>query len=82
MVTVKLYASLRPTPEEKEFTSAASTVEEALEEAVRRFGPAFRERLTHAIVLVNGRHTAHLNRKKIRLKPGDTVSLFPPLAGG
>ncbi len=82
MITVKLYASLRPNPEEKEFTSAAATVEEALEEAVQRYGPAFGERLKHATVLVNGRHIAHLNRKKIRLQPGDTISLFPPLAGG
>ena len=37
----------------------------------------------HVSVLVNGRHYNHLpNKLDTRLKDGDEISIFPPLAGG
>lgn len=34
------------------------------------------------IILVNGRHVAHLGGIHAQLKPTDTVSIFPVVAGG
>lgn len=82
MITVKMFASLRPASGEREYLTTAATLEEALAETALRYGPEFKEQLRCCTVLVNSKHTAHLNRKKIRLKSGDTVFLFPPLAGG
>jgi len=35
-----------------------------------------------AIILVNGKNILHLNNLKTELKDGDTITLFPPSAGG
>ena len=82
MVEVKLFASLRTAAGEKSFFTGAATVRELLQEAAGRYGDEFAERLKIATVLVNGKNIAHLKWKKTRLKGGDVVSLFPPLAGG
>lgn len=34
------------------------------------------------IILVNGRHVAHLGGMEAKLSPSDTVSVFPVVAGG
>ena len=34
------------------------------------------------IILVNGRHVAHLGGIHAKLLPGDVVSIFPVVAGG
>jgi molybdopterin synthase sulfur carrier subunit len=36
----------------------------------------------HIIVMKNGRHIQHLKGLKTELNEGDTVSVFPPIAGG
>lgn len=82
MVEVKLFASLRTCAGEKNFSTEAFTVKELLQEAAERYGDEFAARLKIATVLVNGKNIAHLRWKKTRLKDGDVVSLFPPLAGG
>ncbi|HOA36431.1 MAG TPA: MoaD/ThiS family protein [Bacillota bacterium] len=55
---------------------------ELLQQAAERYGAEFAARLKIATVLVNGKNIAHLQWKKTRLKDGDVVSNFPPLAGG
>lgn len=82
MIEVKLFASLRTAAGEKRYCSEASTVKELLREASKRYGDEFAARLKIATILVNGKNIAHLRWKKTRLKDGDIVSLFPPLAGG
>ena len=82
MVEVKLFASLRAFAGEKQFATEAATVKELLQQAAERYGAEFAARLKIATVLVNGKNIAHLQWKKTRLKDGDVVSIFPPLAGG
>lgn len=82
MIEVKLFASLRTAAGEKRYFTEASTVKELLREASERYGDKFAARLKIATILVNGKNIAHLRWKKTRLKDGDIVSLFPPLAGG
>ncbi|HHW74465.1 MAG TPA: MoaD/ThiS family protein [Firmicutes bacterium] len=82
MVEVKLFASLRTVAGEKGFLTDAASVGELLREAAERYGEDFAKRLQIATVLVNGKNIAHLRWKRTRLKDGDVVSLFPPLAGG
>jgi len=82
MVEVKLFASLRTAAGEKGFLTDAASVGELLREAAERYGEDFAKRLQIATVLVNGKNIAHLRWKRTRLKDGDVVSLFPPLAGG
>jgi molybdopterin synthase sulfur carrier subunit len=36
----------------------------------------------HIIVMKNGRHIQHLKGLDTELNEGDTVSVFPPIAGG
>ncbi|HUT70632.1 MAG TPA: ubiquitin-like small modifier protein 1 [Desulfatiglandales bacterium] len=36
----------------------------------------------HIIVMKNGRHIQHLKGLETELNEGDTVSVFPPIAGG
>lgn len=35
-----------------------------------------------SIILVNGKNILHLEKLKTKIKDGDTVTLFPPSAGG
>jgi molybdopterin synthase sulfur carrier subunit len=60
-------------------------------EICARFGPAMRAKLlsadgrelgADAIVLVNGRHIAHLAGPATALTEQDTVAIFPLVAGG
>jgi molybdopterin synthase sulfur carrier subunit len=36
----------------------------------------------HIVVMKNGRHIQHLKGLETELNGGDTVSVFPPIAGG
>ena len=36
----------------------------------------------HIIVMKNGRHIQHLKGLETELNEGDTISVFPPIAGG
>jgi molybdopterin synthase sulfur carrier subunit len=36
----------------------------------------------HILVMKNGRHIRHLKELATQLNDGDTVSVFPPIAGG
>ncbi len=82
MVTVSFHTILRKEAGEKECQSQAGTVKELLDELSGRYGATFSQYLKNCIVFVNGRNAAMLRGKKTKLKPGDNVSLFPPVAGG
>ncbi len=82
MVEVRLFASLREAAGEKRYFSDAVTIKALLKQAAERYGKDFSARLKTATVLVNGENIAHLKWKKTKLRDGDVISLFPPLAGG
>ncbi|MGE4483913.1 MAG: MoaD family protein [Oscillospiraceae bacterium] len=67
------------------------TVGALLHELSDRFGPAFRKKSlsadgndlgTDLILLVNGRNAVHIGGFNATLTDGDTVSIFPIVAGG
>ena len=70
---------------------APSDVWELLSQLCDRYGAPIREKLftpdgvgigQDAIILVNGRNAVDLAGKETPLSDGDTVSLFPMVAGG
>ncbi|QTX31459.1 MoaD/ThiS family protein [Aminithiophilus ramosus] len=90
---LRLFATLRGLSGAKEMDVATpATVGELLSDLSRRWGSNFdgqifqdRDRtalVNGVIVLVNGRHIAHLAGMETPLTESDIVDLFPPLAGG
>ena len=76
MIVVKLYGLLRLNSGIKELQLDASSLKELLKQLETR---GFSEReLAACNLLVNGTLAA----KRSTLKDGDTVQLFPPVAGG
>ncbi len=82
VVTVKFFTMLRKAAGVQGYESSARTVAELLKEVERRHGDGVKRYLDNCIVLVNGKNIAQLKGKRTRLKDGDEVSLFPPVAGG
>jgi thiamine biosynthesis protein ThiS len=82
-VTLKLYATLTDyLPAESRATNAVAltvdpetTVEQVIEQY--RLPP----RLTH-LVLINGSFVPPGERKSRRLQEGDSLAIWPPIAGG
>lgn len=94
-VRVKGYLTLGPIMENRELfeiEEPCMTLKELLMVLGRRFGQAFCEMVfednsdivgPHVRILVNGRHYRTLPDKlDTRIKFGDDIGLFPPLAGG
>lgn len=74
---------------EEDWEGPAATIDELISGLVARYGAGFGRwvyaegRLSElAIVLVNGRDIRHLARGETPLAPGDSVVIFPPVAGG
>lgn len=73
---------------EEQWNEPAATVGELLRGLIARYGPEFgrwvldQGELKLAIVLVNGRDVRDLQRLDTPLSPDDTVTVFPPVAGG
>lgn len=82
LVTVKLFTTLRKATGEKSYQSSARSVAEVLKEVEDTYGDKVSRYLKNCNVLVNGRNVGYLRGKRTKLRPGDEVSLFPPLAGG
>lgn len=92
---VKGYVTLRKAMDNKavlEIEMANATISDLLRHLSNRFGKDFNDLMfdpgtgeisRHIRVLVNGRHYSHLpNLLDTKLKEGDEVALFPPVAGG
>ena len=82
MVKVKFNSLLRKSAGVPEYESAAGSVKEVLKEVKSRYGPAIDRYLSGCIVTINGRNAGELKGMRTKLKDGDEVSLFPPVAGG
>jgi molybdopterin synthase sulfur carrier subunit len=82
LVTVKFFATLHKATGEKSYQSSARNVAGVLKEVEKRYGNSTTRYLHNCTVLINGRNIGYLSGKRTKLKEGDDVSLFPPLAGG
>jgi len=90
MEEVKFFAYIRDYTKCKETKiENEETVEKLLLRLSDIYGDQFRKRIfsgselsKEIIILVNGRHIVHLNGINTKLKSGDTVSIFPVVAGG
>jgi sulfur-carrier protein len=94
-IIVKGYFNLLKAMEGKslvEVEKDTATLREVLRELSDRFGKELTEQIyhseaeepaSHLIVLVNGRNYLSMpDRLETRMKDGDEIALFPPLAGG
>jgi len=72
------------------WNASVETIGDLLRELCSRYGPKFQRwvleedgGLGHlCIILVNGRDIRDLNGLGTRLRPEDSISFFPPVAGG
>lgn len=76
MITVKLYGLLRLNSGIKELQIEATSIKHLLHQLEER--GLEKNDLTGANILVNGTLSNH----RTTLQDGDTVQLFPPVAGG
>lgn len=92
-VEVRLFAILREMAKQKVVTEelpGGSGVLDVVLRLCERFGPSFlaqvlneRGRLSESLtVLVNGHNIAFLAGASTKLKDGDVLAIFPPVAGG
>ncbi len=65
-----------------EFTWPAQTVGELLEIGLQQFGKMFKDELSNATVLVNGRAISYLGGRRTPLTDNDEVWTILPSAGG
>ncbi len=91
---MRLFATLRELvgrgEETLEFGAGTVTVNDVLEELVKRHGKDFREYLfdekkrvrEHLQLLVNGKSVSLLEELRTQLKEGDRVAILPPVSGG
>ena len=94
-ISVKGYFNLQKAMDGKsqiEVEKATATIRELLDDLSDRFGKDLTELIydsgteepaSHIILLVNGRNYLSMpHRLDTKLKDGDEIALFPPLAGG
>jgi molybdopterin synthase sulfur carrier subunit len=75
---VRLFAQARDAAGCRELEVDAATVEDAVLEAVRRFGPSFEAVLATSTIWLNG-EVVPAGRL---IGPGDEVAVLPPVSGG
>jgi len=88
---VKFFAFIREMTGCPEITMpVVPTVGDLARSLGERYGPKLRNKLLASddklgpeiIILINGRHVAHLGEINAALKDDDTVQIFPVVAGG
>ena len=89
-VKVRLFATLRKKYGVKELTvKCDGTLRGAIENASKIIGEGFLKEIydenqgkvkENMIIMINGRNIRDL--KEIKIKDGDIIAIFPPLAGG
>ncbi len=89
-VKVRLFATLRKKYGVKELTvKCDGTLRGAIENASKIIGEGFLKEIydenqgkvkENMIIMINGRNIKDL--KEIKIKDGDIIAIFPPLAGG
>ncbi len=92
-IEVRLFAGLRELAKQKAVTEDlpdGSTVADVINRLGDRFGPDFRKQVLDERgrpnesfrILVNGQSIAALQGAETKLRDGDVVAIFPPVAGG
>lgn len=89
---VKFFATYRDITKTKEISvPATGTVWDLAQVLIDKYGRPMMEMLynedgddfgIYAIIMVNGQNIVHLKGKQTPLAEGDTVTIFPPVAGG
>jgi MoaD family protein len=88
---IKYFADVRRLTgrDQEEWTEAAPTLRVLLAQLAGRHGAAFERKVLEGdglsgtiIILVNGQHVDHLKGIETALSSGDTVAVFPMVAGG
>ena len=78
MASLLLFGSIAEAAASRRASFEASTVGEILEQANRRFGPAFEELLPVCCIWVNGEEAS----RSTFLADSDEVAVLPPFSGG
>ncbi|MDI6641840.1 MAG: MoaD family protein [Elusimicrobiota bacterium] len=89
-ITVRMYTTLKEKVGTGDVELEAKNVQEALEGLNKKFGENFRQTLYepdgkikgYYILLLNGKVVDREKPEKFKLKSGDTLHIFPPIAGG
>lgn len=89
-ITVRMYTILKEQLGCGKVELQAKDVSEVMEKLKEKFGERFQDTLyeqdgkikNYYILLLNGRVVDLKNIKKSGLKEGDTLHIFPPIAGG
>ncbi len=88
---IRYFATIREftREQERDWTTPAATVRELLATLATRYGERFRAAVLDkgelspiVIVLVNGQDVRHQRGIDTPLRPDDTISIFPMVAGG
>ncbi|MCI4434208.1 MAG: ubiquitin-like small modifier protein 1 [Thermoplasmata archaeon] len=86
---VQYFATLRKITGKQEEDIKARKIGDLLEIILNKYGEEFRKALYDSngfrkgvIILKNGKNIIYLNNLETELEDTDTVSIFPPVAGG
>lgn len=82
MPTVKFYATLRQITNSRETEVPGATVQEVLDALAAMYDGKLQRYVRVSTVLVNNKNIRYLDGEGTRLRPGDVVSIYPPLGGG
>jgi len=92
-VEIRLFANLREIAGQKSVQEAlpeGSTVEDAIRKLAEKHGKDFQSKILDEAghprkmfsILVNGQMITNLDGPLTKLKDGDVIAIFPPVAGG
>lgn len=82
MITVKFFGLIRVDTNIDKLTVDEGTVNQVINEVIRRYPSIRREQLMQAVMFVNKKQINGNRRFSIMLKEGDELALLSPISGG